>query len=752
MFWERLLPDKRPKIDIAERNPGASLNDVQDVDEGEESAASLDDREDLQKAIISAIRKHAAAGKSYDMGVVGTARDQRNYVRGFQYSSWNEDAQDVDFNDNDAPYERTFNVCQAYCKIFVSTFMGASPKVEPEPDENLEYDSIRDASRARDYEQVWRKHNDIATLQMEIGRLLFTDGRIITISVDTPKGQRTRLYGVLESRAPSLLRGNEDDNFSGQDEEANESPVKSWPMFETEDEYPLVSMKRKYGKDPDGSRNDVWRKLNSGSGDSYYRNARLSVKRMASSDTAIDIDTGEDATGLCTITCSYMRPEFYEHLSEDERADLEEMYPNGFCLVRNGDTYLESFEFEMDAHVDVIYAIPSDGANGPAIMQPLMPVQDSINTSMNLIEETFDHGIPTTYYAQETNIDTLNAGRNMPGGSRKMVLTSGRTAEQHFYATPELEPSQALTGYAEQLQGPFAQFVTGLPPAIQGFGDQDQKTASGYAQMRQMALGQMAIVWKPYTSWYTREMTRDVRLAANSHFEIKATLDSGRGAQQRQVAIEPHELQGFKFTNTSDENFPETYTERRNALMTVMQDPDTKKLIMSVPDNIRTIQNLTGLQDLIWPGEDSSLKQLQEIAEMETQGPIPDPAQMPAQSLPQIGAPPVAPPLTSSIPVSKYDNDEVEEAECLRWINSPEGQEAKRTKPNWYQDVCLHCDLHTAQKAQKAAANAPPPEEKPPSVTVSVPLDKFSPEIQQQVFGQFGVQVTAPPVPPEVTA
>ena len=739
----------RPQVDIAERNPDMSLTDMQDEDEGT-AAASLDDREDLQRSIISAIRKHGYASDMSTRGGVEAARDARNYMRGKQQWAWNEDAQDIVFGDEDAPYDRTFNITQAYGKIFISTFMGAKPKVEPEADNPFDSESIQDASKARDYERIWRKKNDIAELQMELARLLYTDGRIV--SVDTTRGpfQYTRLYGVLESRCPPYLSGKEllELGYAETEEDAEEcSQVAAWPMFELEGDFPLVSMKRRYPEQR--------KKLNSGAGDSYFRNARLAVKRMSGNDTSIDINTGDDGSGLCTITQSFLRPDFYEHLEEDERVEMEQIFPDGCCIVRNGDTYLESFPYEIDKHVDVIYAIPSDGSNRPAIVQPLMPVQDSVNTGMNLIEETIDHGIPTTYWDKETQIDTLNQSRNIPGGSRRMVRKSDVSAANHFYTTPELKPSPELLGYVQQMRGDFAQFVTGLPPAIQGFGDDNQKTASGYAQMRQMALGQMAIVWKPFTSWYTRTQTRCVRLAAESTAPIGATLEPlTPGGKKRDVRIQPSELKGFKFTNASDENFPETYTERRNAFMSIMQDADTKVWIMQSPDNLYLAKQYIGLPDLTIPGEDSRNKQLQEIAEMESNGgPVPKTADGMAP-LPGIGEPPIKYPdprvqWVSSVPVDKRDNDQIEFEECLRWINSSQGQEAKRVKPLWYADVMLHCDEQEAQMQQKAQANAPAPEEKPPSISVSVPLDKFSPEIQAQVFEKFGIQVTQPPVAPE---
>lgn len=726
---------ERPKIDIAERHPEYPANWDQAIEqEGseDESTASLDGREDLQKALIASIIKHGNQQKSNDMAYAAVCRDRRLYVKGVQYFYWNGQSGQVIFEaEDDSPYDRTFNIFQAYAKIFEATFLGAKPKVEPEADNPFESQSVQDTDKARDYERIWRKRNDIAEVQLDIARLFFTDGRVITETEQREDGEYTILYGGLESRLSGFL-----------------DKIEECTLLETEREHPMVAIKQKYGRDENGVKTDVWGKLNAGAGDAYFRAQRVAVRRVSRSDNSVDIYTGEDSTGMCTITKSRVAPAFFEHLKDNEAEELREMFPDGLMVVRNGDTYLESYPYSITNTCDVVHAIKADGMNGPAIGSPLMDVQDSVNTAGNLVEETFDHGIPITYYDQETNIDTLNTTRLMPGGSRKMQRKASDSAADHFYTTQSLEPSNALMNYLERMQGTFAQFVTGQQPALFGQASQDQKTASGYAQMRDMALGQMAIVWKPFTSWYTREMTRCCKLASMRTDDITSVLEpTNAWAKRRPVRISPSELKGMQYTNASDDNFPQSYTDKRNVFMGLMQDPDTKQWLMQSPDNLYLAKQLIGLPELTVPGEDPRNKQLQEISEMADQEPIP---QMPDQSqvpmLPGVGQAPIQfgdPRFTwvSSIEVTKYDVDETELTECLRWINSTEGQQAKRAKPMWYQNVCLHADAHEEQMKQKAAANAPPPEQKPPSVNIAIPVDKFAPDVQAQMLAMVGIQV-----------
>lgn len=673
--------------------------------------------EELQKEVITKIRTHNQKGKWNRMAEVQNSRDQRLYFRSIQQFYWNEDTQDVVFeSDDDSPYDRTFNVYQGYGKIFQSTFMGAKPKVRAEADDPFDDASIRAAAKAKVYERVYRKHNDIGDTQLEMSRLMWTDGRIVTQTINEDGVEKTRFHGVLESRLP-----------------INAKSLQECTLIELEDEYPIAQKKRQYP--------DARKKLSSGSGDSYERNARIAVKRQAGTDTSIDVMSGEDAYGLVTITTSIMRPDFYEEFSEAVREQLEQMYPEGLCVVRSGDLCLESYAYNPDKYLDVLHAMPGDGMSRPSIGATMMPLQDSINTGMNLTEEMFDHGIPTTYYDTKTDIDGLNKTREMPGASRKATGIPGQALGSAFFQTAMVNPPASLMEYMELLRGPLAQFTTGQQPALFGGQMEDQKTASGYAQARTMALGQMAIVWKPFTSWYARETTRAVKLASEQLNEITANLSpASPGGKPESVRIQPGELSGASFTNESDENFPETFTERGNKLMNIMQvaGPLADGLL-DEPDNLYLLKQVWGIDDLVIPGEDIRNNVLADIAQMEHELPVPDPSQMPAQPLPAMGAPPVQVPKISSI---KIDTDYLDEKdlgigfkEVKRWINSAAGREAKVSNPAWFENVSLY-----GMQYKNAMPPPPSPPEPPPGLTI--PYDSLPVSGKLQAAEQRGIQLT----------
>lgn len=711
--------------------------DEEAMEQEEVSAPSLDDDYELQKKLISKIKERNSKGKPNRMEEVQLARDQRLYFRDIQQIYWSEDTENVVFeSDSDSPYDRTFNIYQAYGKIFIATFMGARPKVRAEADDPFDATSIMNTAKAQTYERIYRKVNDTPTMQMEVSRLVWTDSRIITRTVMREDGKViTEFWGTLESR---LTVTNKADI---------EKPLKNNDLVELEDEYPLVQLKREYGDNKDADGNSIRKKLTSGQGDSYERNSRIAVKRQAGTDTSIDVMTGDDASSLGTKTWSYMRPEFFENFEEADRVALGEMFPDGLCLIRCGDIYLESYPCDMDDDLDVILPLPGDGMSRPSVGKTTMSLQESANTGQNLIEEMFDHGIPTTYYDTRTDIDGLNLSREMPGQSRKATGIAGQALSAGFYQTQAINPPVQLIQYVENVKGPQAQFASGQQPALFGAEMEDQKTASGYAQARTMALGQMAIVWKPYTAWFSREMTRAVRKSSNHGEHISATLPPlRRGGRTESVKISPYDLRGMSFTNASDENFPETWTEKSNKVMSLLQMGGylADMVLQDEPDNLYLLKEMIGLEDLVIPGEDLRNNVLADISQMEHMVADPDVSQMPAQAFPAIGQNPVSVPEVSPI---LLDTDFLDDQDyeigwrtVKHWVQSPVGHDAKKANPTWFKNVRLYGMQYKQKLDQIAQAKQPQPEKDVPGISIGFKDLPASGQIQ--AAAEAGIQIT----------
>jgi hypothetical protein len=401
------------------------------------------------------------------------------------------------------------------------------------------------------------------------------------------------------------------------------------------------------------------------------------------------------------------------------------MFPDGLCMVHTGDVYLDSYECAMDSELDVIFALPGDGMSGPAIADASMTLQDAANTAQNLIEEMLDHGIPTTYVDETANVAGLNKQRNMPGQTRRYAGKTGMAGRDLFYETTPVQVPAVLFEYMQNLKGPQMQFATAMQPALNGAEMADQKTASGYAQARAMALGVMAIVWKPYTAWNAREMTRAIKMASNRTDEIVAVLRSDRGAGRTEaIRLGPGDLTGVGFTNDSDENFPETWTERQNKFMQLLaMGGDIADMILQrKPQNIYLLKQMTQLDGLVFPGEDVYENALADIAELENEPLIPDPAQMPQAQFPQPGQTMQVPQkMGVEIDSDFLDPDDFKTGyETVKdWLNSAKGRQIKISNPGWYTRVRQYgLQYKQGMQAAQQAATAPPPV-KPMGITAN---------------------------------
>ena len=731
------------------------LATAESEDAGSDVAASLDGSEDLQKAVLSLIKKHNSRMRVERRAEVEAARNQRLYVKGEQNLYWDEDRGQIrsgyDDDEDDEPNSRVFNIVQGYMRIFTSTFCQGRPKVRAEADDPFNAQMISATSHAETYRRVYEKVNDISALTMEAARLLWSDGRIVsdTYYDEVKQAEVTDLYGVLESRVMIVARSH-----------------KKSPIIQLETDEPICFVKAEFPKADD--------KISAQAGDSYDRAARLAVMRAKGSDTEYGVASA-DSDGVATITRSFLRPEAFQDLAEEsDRAQMLEMFPDGLLFTHNGDTYLSSEPVKVDDRLDVLLPSPGDGQSRSSVGSPAMPLQDSVNEFSNLIEELFERGLPRQYIGNKLlDGDGIRDQPNLPGDVTEVALEHAADIRTQIFETAALTPSGALVGYVENLSGPMAQFATGQQPALYGAAMEDQKTASGYAQAKNMALGLMALTWKPFLSWYARVVTQAIRFAVdNRQGDIKATLPASKpGGKAEAVQINPRELVGASFTVDGDDNFPVSWSEKRQnyqALVGLAGGNPAIAEMLTHPDNLALGKSLWGLEDFVVPQEDQRDCQLAEISEMQdlakrkraaaaalAGAPPPDAPPQPAlpapppSAMPAPGPAPVPPMMPqgpqSSVPIdADFDDHAVHLEECKRWLYSPAGRQAKIAEPSWFLDVRSHAELHMA--AIKAAQPPPPvPTDKP---KLAINFKDLPPDGQVQAAGEAGIHIGLPAPPP----
>jgi hypothetical protein len=754
-------------------SPGVLTATESTLEKPDPTNQRLDDR---LKNALRTLARMADQRDSYSyMWAVNRALKARMYLRGNQHLIWDNDQKRYlvapqvggDTNASDEPTSRqSFNIYLGYAKSFMATFAQNQAAVRMESADPRNAVGIRGAEAAQKYIRIYDKFNPGKEQQVEIARFLWTDGKCVAYTREVFDGQRfgfeenaevgeqpegvdplqgaqainkrvprgreiTSFYGTLETKFPATARTVSDCGYFKLSQEQDISQIKS--------DYQEQAKNLSAG-------------TRGGSESQMARNGRIATAE------GVESYGGGDKNHLLTKDFYWFRPSWYANLEDDLRKDILGTFPDGCFVAMCADTYLESRNESMDDHVKVMFALPGDGSNRTPIGDPEIAVQEEFNDGVNLAIETFKYGVPSTWIDEENvDIDAVQKQASEPGNHLPMKRKPGEALADNFFQEQPAQSPADLVRFLDNLQGPLSQFLTGQQPALFGGEMNDNKTASGYSMARDQAMGLMTLVWVPYKKFRADIVLDAVKCAARSRQNdiVESVPKEGSSRDRETLTIPVDDLKGgIVATPDTDENFPESWTQKSNKFMGLLQEAGANPVMGAVlqhPDNIALAKQMIGLEDLTVPGADSRDKQLQEIEDMRKVPPVPDPQaiQMAEQAATQNGAiltPEMIAqlPLTSSIAIDpEVDDSALEYAECKRWLNGSEGQKAKQNEPQWYQNVRLHMLAHKAEmdKAQQGAGQG-----KPPSTSIS--FSDLPPDGQVQLAAQAGLQIQPPPPMP----
>lgn len=721
---------------------------------------------DELRSVISACNKRDLWARMVEI-IRCTLR--RYFWLGIQHGFWNADTQQLQIGPNGGStdnlnledlFNGDFNIYTQNGKIFIAVFSQNAAGSRMEPDRPNDADSVKAAEEAEKYVRVYDKYNPPKVAQMEVGRLLYTDGRVLAVTRTMPDEDRlgvqeddegnpvpreaelTEYFGILETKVPMM------------------GAFAEWPYCKVSKDKDIFIAKQ---QNPKFAKEMTAGTKNTQPNDEIARMSRIAVAEniaQLSSDTL---------SNLVTEDTWWLRPAaFWELADDDKRAfwiggetenedgsvtKTEGLFPRGIRCTFYGSTYCGAEAVSMNDEVRVMHALPGSGNSRPSLSDPMIPIQMEFNDGMGMFSELLHKCIPRTYIncSQEELSAILEQfarfGEYSPVDfPKEQPMTNFMTQE----AFPEMPAG--FDSWLENLQGPLAQFVTGNSPALFGAQMEDQKTATGYAQARDQSLGLMSLVWVPYLEFAASIRGQAARQAGKRE---EATIDAvvpDADGEDEPLSIDTRMLQrGFRCTPVTDQNFPESWTETSNTWKGLLAAAPTNPLLaenLQEPDNLVGMRDAIGLKNFVIKGADSRDLQLAEWGEMmeKGQGPIPDQeatqmrdkqkeqqAQQAANVLLPGSTPPPLPQeppvMTSSVPISINTDDHVVHAlECFSILNSPEGQKVKKASLPVWQDLEQHMMEHVAA-AQAKGLIIPPPLGGPPPMPMPGPGGPAKPPI-----------------------
>ena len=709
----------------------------------------------MVEALKSIIKEYAGQDKYTRRREVLHDRKNRFYERGYQHLAWsngggggfvqaapggygmNANGDSVQF----PMYLDDYEIFYPYQRILMSVLTQSPPGVAWQPNDPSRSEDLDGTSAAEGYDRIFDRMNDVKQIQLDISRMFGLSGRTVSwtrTEEDAQKFgynddgsprrfQKTDIYGTLETKVPIMCRGFDGATpyiFIYLDRDVNVAREK----------YPDFRDEIKAGSPGIGE-------------NAYERTARLGILNGTRSQAQI----GDSLQHMVTEVHCFLRPAAFAcdlckneveegEISEDgETPTLEdaflELFPEGVRVCFQGETYVGSYAESMDDHIDIRWPYAGDGMFRQAYMDPMVVVQDCFNDGMNAAREKFDTGWGALWInADDTDLDAITSQRAAPNAIRGWkTRTQGGKLEDEFFKEEDPNLPATFMQFLQMIQGELPQFMLAAPPALFGAQMEDQKTASGYAQARSQAIGQLGIIFGQMQMMWARIRYQAALAASKEPTEsVDIVIPGDRGGQNITVSLEKLRKGKFGCYPDEDSSFPESTQQKRatlQALLTMAGSSPAMLQLLDNPDNVEEIKRLNGFEELTLLPAEARNKQVFEIEILLTQSPIhPAPEALQAAQVQHAaasivaqqsgGAPPPsfdpASMLQPSVPVDELDFHQWEFAKCQEWLSSAarRTEDAKGNQAGVL-NVKLHAKAHQAamlaQQAQMAALQPPPP-------------------------------------------
>ena len=472
--------------------------------------------------------------------------------------------------------------------------------------------------------------------------------------------------------------------------------------------------------------------------------------------------TSDSVANDVTIKRVWMRPSWLMGVADAKvRDELIAMFPNGCFCSYAGEVFASAKNESLDDAWTIGHAYSGDGQNRNAMGTSTMPIQKRLNNWLDLMNDFFVRAIPKKWMDAKTfNVQSLRGQTNVPGDIGSFKWKPGVPVAELIFVEPPVIPPQSLADFIKEYSGPLAELLSGAYPALAGGDVGTADSGVAIATQRDSALGRLAPTWHTLKNCEAESTRQLVQWGAKCRDKsINEHIPGGEV-----VRLEINDLKGnIQCYPESDENFPETWTQKKNAVTTLFADasknPQLGEVIFNAA-NVEFFQNVQGLRDLYVPIVAARNKQLGEIQLLLAGMPVPNEAYEKAkqqiESMKSMGVDPAVlqqaeqqlaqtiPQETSSIPIDEMVEDNQTEADtCWQMLMSPQGRKEKLTNPQGYMNLRLHYLEHKAA-AEKSAAQKAQGIGKPPSMSVSYKdVVQSDPAAAAQMLQKDGITPTA---------
>ena len=410
------------------------------------------------------------------------------------------------------------------------------------------------------------------------------------------------------------------------------------------------------------------------------------MSRFSRSGYVTEFSPEVEQKHLVTVKQCWLRPAaFYRELKEDKREKLLKKFPDGVkvTLVGKKNLYIASEPEKLDDRWQIGQAGLSTLIHSDPILRPLVQIQEMRNQLVNLIMETISHGIPSDWADPEVvDFDKYGRFEAVPGYLYKAKPRKpGEPLGNGFYTSSRSTLSREVALFLKQLDTD-AQFCVGSFPSIYGGPSEGKsRTFSEYAASRQMALQRLQITWTLLLEWWTGTIEGAVQLYKECVVEDEKYAKFV-GGNYINVWIKQSELQGKVggVEAEASDAFPVSLGQIKDIILKLMElNNEYVNAALYNPENARLIQDAFALTGLKIPGEAQRVKQVKELNDLLTQGPVS--------------------PVQSTVPIDPdVDDHAIHISAIISFLVEDVGLDQKTSNPEGYANCIAH--MHEHQQAQ----------------------------------------------------
>jgi hypothetical protein len=722
--------------------------------------------EDTKTLLKKLVKKFTNKNPTARRVEVKKARQQRAYLNGQQNIFWNANESCWRTFENGSGRQAEEESNAYYLDVYGATSRAMSAvltqsipgvRFEPaNPDEPVDLATARSAESLR---KVIERDSDVEQVLSDVARYLWTDGRTAVYTRYTTSaseygytldaaGKRVpnsreniTAFGVLEVKVPIATRDQAAYPFLNLSFEIDKSTAKAL--------FPQIADK-----------------MTSGAEDSDY-------ERIARQNVMSGIGSTDAESDQVTYSRTWLRPSTFREIAEEsDRLDLEAAYPDGVLVEQIGDTFANARAENMDKVWTILHPNSIDSQAGKSLGAMIVPIQDMVNEQCSIRQESYATGNSVTYCDPEVlDPAALSEEESRPNTHISAKPKDGQTLGDSFFQSEAATLPQDLVVFFNALVGPLLERVSGINDALFGKANANNETASGIDMLRNSALGQLGNTYRCLRRAYTKVISQAVACGfANRNADVKTSLAGKRG-KSKTINIRKEDMKGeFCCYASSDEGFPSSWSTKRGIFMQLLTMADNPQMeqILSQPKNLVLAKDLLGLEELLIPGSDVAEKVMTTIDQLLEEEPVPNIqiAQQYHQAVAQAQAsnqpPPPQPPFEALFKCSIendpiFDDASTEFQAVMDWVNSPDGQKAKKETPNGFANVRLYglsqkAVMVALQQAAAQSAAPPPAQPKPPSISESVSFKDLPDFAKSQALEQLGFQIppgaSVGPAPP----